>query len=110
MDKVLVFETLLNKFETEEMKDMYEGIHVKAFDLFQGEMLQYYVTESRDGVEQVTQSGTLARRAEEHSQGRYGMLNDIMVARSLHDEATAQQLMQEYMEEDYSARELFRVI
>lgn len=97
-------------YETEEMKDMYEGIHVKAFDLFQGEMLQYYVTESRDGVEQVTQSGTLARRAEEHSQGRYGMLNDIMVARSLHDEATAQQLMQEYMEEDYSARELFRVI
>ena len=43
-------------------------------------------------------------------QGRFGMLNDIMVSMSLHDEITAQKVMEEYMEEDYSVRELFRVL
>jgi len=97
-------------YEVEEMKDMYEGIHVKDFCLFQGEVLQYYVTETLDGNEQITQSGTLTRRPEDHVQGRFGMLNDIMVSMSLHDEITAQKVMEEYMEEDYSVRELFRVL
>lgn len=97
-------------YEAEELKDMYEGIHVKEFDLFQGEVLQYYITETIDGAEQVTQSGTLQRSPEEHAQARFGMLDDIMVSFGLHDEQTAMQLMEEYMEEDYSARELFEVI
>ena len=48
---------------------MYEGIHVSMFQLFHGETIQYYITESyaEDGgylQEHVTQSGTLYGKSE----------------------------------------------
>lgn len=97
-------------YVTEDMKEMYEGIYVAAFDLFQDEVLQYYITEKADGAELVTQSGTLTGTDQVHGEGRFGMLDDMILAHSMQDETTAGQLIEEYMEEDYCARELFRVI
>lgn len=97
-------------YETEEMKDMYEGIRVKTFSLFQGEALQYYITETQNGEEHVTQSDTLFGNTESHAGGRFSMLNDIMVALSMQEDATVQQLVEEYLAQDCRTRELFRVI
>lgn len=108
------------RYEIKEMHEMYEGIYVSMFQLFHGEALQYYTTEScsQNGKplqEYVTQSDTLFGKSSETSQSyetddRFNILNDIMLSFSLQDEITAQQLTEEYLYQDFCARELFRVL
>ncbi len=110
-------------YEIREMKEMYEGIHVSMFQLFHGETIQYYVTESSlvNGEimqERVTQSSTLSGRSEASVSGnhqydaddRFNILNDILLSISLHDEVTAQQLTEDYVYRDFCVRELFKVL
>ncbi len=113
-------------YEIREMKEMYEGIHVSMFQLFHGETIQYYITESffenGEVQERVTQSGTLAGRSEAdpgslaperqqyNTEDRFDILNDILLSISLHDEATAQQLTEDYIYQDFCVRELFKVL
>lgn len=113
-------------YEIREMKEMYEGIHVSMFQLFHGETIQYYITESflENGVvqERVTQSGTLSGKSESDSgslvsgkqqynvDDRFAILNDILLSISLHDEVTAQQLAEEYIYQDFCVRDLFKVL
>ncbi|MDE5696918.1 MAG: hypothetical protein K2I96_05825, partial [Lachnospiraceae bacterium] len=113
-------------YEIREMKEMYEGIHVSMFQLFHGETIQYYITESflEDGEvqERVTQSGTLSGKSESDSgsaaserqqynaDDRFDILNDILLSISLHDEVTAQQLTEDYIYQDFCVRELFKVL
>lgn len=106
-------------YEIREMKEMYAGIHVSLFQLFHGETIQYYITESylENGEmmqERVTQSDTLSGKSEADSGGsgtdRFDILNDILLSISLHDEVTAQQLTEEYVYQDFCVRELFKVL
>lgn len=109
-----------DRYEIEEMHEMYDGIYVSMFELFQGETLQYYITESdsENGElpqDHVTQSDTLYGKSGErvHSSDaddRFQILNDILLSISLQDEVTAQQLTEEYLYQDFCARELFRVL
>ena len=39
-------QTSAEHYEIQEMREMYEGIYVSAFQLFHGEALQYYITET----------------------------------------------------------------
>lgn len=113
-------------YEIREMKEMYEGIHVSMFQLFHGETIQYYITEcfleNGEVQERVTQSGTLDGRSEAdpgslapgrqryNMDDRFNILNDILLSISLHDEATAQQLTEDYLYQDFCVRELFKVL
>lgn len=113
-------------YEIREMKEMYEGIHVGLFQLFHGETIQYYITESHveNGEilqERVTQSDTLFGKSEADTgslilgkqydvDDRFNILNDILLSISLHDEATAQQLTEDYIYRDFCVRELFKVL
>lgn len=109
-----------SRYEIKAMQEMYEGIYVGMFQLFHGETLQYYITENyyeedQTLQEHVTQSGTLSGKSEEttDSKGtvdRFNILNDIMISISLQDGATAQQLTEEYLYQDFCVRELFRVL
>lgn len=109
-----------DQYDIEEMHEMYDGIYVSMFQLFQGETLQYYITESDSDngelpQEHVTQSDTLYGKSGERTHSsdtddRFHILNDILLSISLQDEATAQQLMEEYLYQDFCARELFRVL
>lgn len=99
-------------YEIEDMQEMYSGIFVKVFSLFQGENLQYYITEQIDGEEQVTVSNILfGEDLQSTSQtGRFFQINDILVSLAMQDTATALQMTEEYMQQDYCIRELFYVI
>lgn len=113
------------RYDIKEMREMYEGIYVGMFQLFHGEALQYYIAESHleeDGglpQEVVTHSGTLYGDSEgaydsqaknSISCDRFDILNDILISISLQDEMTAQQLTEDYLYQDFCARELFRVL
>lgn len=104
-------------YEIQEMREMYDGIYVSMFRLFSGEALQYYITESysEDGEppsEHITQSDTLFGDAQSGgaSYSRFNVLNDIMVSISLQDSVTAEKLTEEYLYQDFCARELFKVL
>ena len=109
------------RYEVQEMREMYDGIYVSVFRLFHGEALQYYITEmcvTEDDMVQecITQSDTIfgdtqgegGKRAA--AEGRFGILNDIMVSIAMKDEITAEQMTEEYLYQDFCARELFRVL
>ncbi len=104
-------------YEVQEMREMYDGIYVSIFQLFHGEALQYYITESftnADGEqgEHITQSDTLLGDAQDDAGGysRFAVLNDIMVSAEMQDAATAERLTEEYLYQDFCARELFKVL
>ncbi len=100
------------EYVKEEMQEMFGGICVKQFILFFGEHLQYYITETENGKENLTQSGTLSRNETggEQREGRYGILNDIAIGRNLHDYDTMESLLYEYFQQDYIVKEMFRMI
>ena len=99
-------------YRTEEMRNMYGGIFSKEFMLFFGERLQYYVTEEVNGREMLTLSDALSveETISDGTDSRYNILNSMVVAKTLKDDTTLMQLMEEYVEEDAFAEKVFNII
>ncbi len=95
----------------EEMVNVYGGVFVKSFLLFFGETVQYYITEEYEGMEQLTESGTLTRNDvdTEGVTDRYSMVNDIAIADTLKDYDTAFEMLEEYKQEEYIVNNIFRL-
>ncbi len=107
----------VEEYEVQEMREMYDGIYVSVFSLFHGEALQYYITESfiddaGEQGERITQSDTLFGDVQDgdDAYSRFAVLNDIMVSAGMQDVATAERLTEEYLYQDFCARELFKVL
>ena len=96
-------------YNHEEMREMFGGICVSEFILFFGEKLRYYITEGPDDDEQVTEKSVInsSSAGEERPEGRFGILNDIMIGHTLHDYQTVEQLLAEYYRQDYMAGHIF---
>lgn len=100
------------EYTVEEMPDMFCGICVKQFILFFGEKMQYYITETGEEKEHLTESGTLSRSDtdREQKESKYNLINDIAIGRTLNDEDTMGDLLHEYFEKEYIVRKLFHMI
>ncbi len=96
-------------YTREEMVNVYGGVFVKSFLLFFGESVQYYITENSDGLEQLTESGTLNRNDVDSDgyENRYSMVNDIAIATTLKDYDTAEALLSEYKMKEFLVDNLF---
>lgn len=100
-------------YQTVAMKEVYEGVFSGMFVLFFGEKLFYYTTEEyeQDGEKQedVTGSGSLSRNdiGGETQEGRFYMLNDIVIAEALQDYDTAGEILAEYERTDYLQKKMF---
>lgn len=99
-------------YRTEDMRNMYEGVFSKEFMLFFGERLQYYVTEERNGREMLTLSDSVSveETTNDGTDSRYNILNSMVVAKTLQDDATLMDLMEEYVEEDAFAKSAFTIL
>jgi hypothetical protein len=91
------------------MKDAYGGVCFKEFVLFFGEGLQYYITEELDGEEQLTESQIVQKSeaSESGMDGRYQLVNDIVISRTMEDYDTMEELMEEYAKKEFMNRKLF---
>ena len=80
--------------------------------LFFGERLQYYVTEEVNGREMLTLSDSVSveETISDSLDSRYNILNSMVVAKTLQDDATLMELMDEYVEEDAFAKKVFNII
>jgi hypothetical protein len=92
------------------MTNVYGGVFVKSFLLFFGETLQYYITEKTDGVDQLTESGSISCNDVDIEPGtdRYNLVNDIALSTTLKDYETALELLEEYKYKEYLVTNLFR--
>ncbi|MDO4188114.1 MAG: DUF5717 family protein [Lachnospiraceae bacterium] len=99
-------------YKTEEMRNMFGGIFSKEFMLFFGERLQYYVTEEVGGREVLTLSDSVSidETVNDGVDSRYNILNSMVVAKTLRDEATLIDLMEEYAMEDAFTERVFNVV
>lgn len=99
------------EYRSDYMKEAYGGVYFREFILFFGEGIQYYITEERDGRMQVTESGTLQRNEDYASgeEGRYHLINDIVIAKSLQDYDTMDTLLEEYYRKDFLNGRLFQL-
>ena len=101
------------EFITETMRDVFEGIRVKEFVLFQDELLQYYISETDGKGEKITRSVSVHfdESMDDAREGsRYHTLNTMMIAKEMHDDATLIGLMEEYARERENVKRLFKPI
>jgi len=100
-------------YETETMRDIFGGIRVKEFVIFQDETLRYDIIEVRPEGETVTKSVSI-NFGEAMDNGRTSsrchMLNLMMMAQEMKEESTLIDLMKEYVEQKESVRLLFQPI
>lgn len=98
-----------SEFRKEEMRNMYGGVCVKAFVLFFGEKLQYYITEEGDGKEQLTESASISKSdiLQDEEEDRFGMINGIVIGKTLQDYNTVDSLLEEYFRKEYMTSRIF---
>lgn len=105
-------ESGLGEYNTEPMKEMYGGVHSKPFVLFFGENLMYYITEvDENGTEQLTESNSISKSdiSREISESRFNAINDIVIAKTLQDYDTTDNLIYEYFKREYMIKNLFKL-
>ncbi len=99
------------RFVTETMKEVYEGIRVKEFVLFQDELLQYYISEIHKDGEKITMSRSVhfdESMDNMRVSSKYHNLNTMMIAREMGDDTTLVDMMKEYAKEQQAVKNLFK--
>lgn len=97
------------EYETQVMKNRFQGIHIKSFLLFYDERLLYYITEEQDGKE-IARTDEQEIRTEQESGGKensFTMINMILAAKDMQDDVTMRQGMEHYIETFYAQKQLF---
>ena len=100
------------RFEKEEMRHIGYGVFVKEFILFYEEVLQYYISEERDGEAQITESFYRKLDAVKvHDEAtKYGQINLILTAQDMKDEKTTMDMLEAYYRREYTVNRLFAPI
>lgn len=101
------------KLREEEMTEVYDGIYVKSFVVFFGDKLSYYIFEEKAQCgRKVTESGQLEYLDAGlfGEQGRYALLNEMLMNVTLEEPETLQTLMRDYSNKKYSVEELFKLL
>ena len=99
-------------FVKEDMPDVYDGIFVKQFVLFFGEMVQYYITEEYGNQVEVTQSSRLTSTDvySQKDESRYHLLNEMLMSETLQDEKSLYHNMKQYAGFDEVTKKVFKLI
>lgn len=100
-------------FSEIEMQNMYQGIFVAHFMLFQNETLQYYVEEINGEEEPIiTESITVKGddKTDVEDEDTFGQINMMLVAREMKDEKTLLTLIKSYEKNQYVLRTGFKML
>lgn len=99
------------EFLTEDMTNVYEGIFVKQFVMFFGEMIQYYISEEQGTEVQVTQSSRLTNNDvyNQKDESRYGLINQMLISNTLMERESLKEYMIRYEQLDEMTRNVFHL-
>lgn len=97
-------------YVSEEMNNVYEGIFVKSFVLFNGESINYYISEEKEDGESNTETARIVNNGINpySSKGRYEAINDIIASRKEHDNETLKKLIHTYAVNECIIPQLFK--
>ena len=100
------------EFNTEDMVEMYDGIYVKTFVIFFGELIRYYITEEHDNSIEVKESNRLTCNniPGDNDHSRYDLINEMIISDTLSDETTLKSNIDEYKRLDAATKQLFKLI
>ena len=100
------------EFNSEDMVEMYDGIYVKAFVIFFGELIRYYITEEHDNSIEVKESNrlTCSNIPGDNDHSRYNLINEMIISDTLSDETTLKSNIDEYKRVDAATKQLFKLI
>lgn len=100
------------EFNSEDMVEMYDGIYVKAFVIFFGELIRYYITEEHDNSIEVKESNrlTCSNIPGDNDHSRYNLINEMIISDTLSDETTLKSNIDEYKRLDTATKQLFKLI
>jgi hypothetical protein len=99
---------------TEEMGSIYQGIFTKEIIMFYGEEIDYSITEYSDecplGKVVDNYSVRITEKNTYNDESRFGMINGMMICRSLGRDDAARDIMQSYALCKESGKELFKLL
>ena len=100
------------EFNSEDMVEMYDGIYVKTFVIFFGELIRYYITEEHDNSIEVKESNrlTCSNIPGDNDHSRYNLINEMIISDTLSDETTLKSNIDEYKRLDAATKQLFKLI
>lgn len=100
------------EFNSEDMVEMYDGIYVKTFVIFFGELIRYYITEEHDNSIEVKESNrfTCNNIPGDNDHSRYNLINEMIISDTLSDETTLKSNIDEYKRLDAATKQLFKLI
>lgn len=100
------------EFNSEDMVEMYDGIYVKTFVIFFGELIRYYITEEHDNSIEVKESNRLTCNniPGDNDHCRYNLINEMIISDTLSDETTLKSNIDEYKRLDAATKQLFKLI
>lgn len=100
------------EFNSEDMVEMYDGIYVKTFVIFFGELIRYYITEEHDNSIEVKESNRLTCNniPGDNDHSRYNLINEMIISDTLSDETTLKSYIDEYKRLDAATKQLFKLI
>ncbi len=99
-------------FLTEDMLDVYDGIFVKSFVMFFGEVIQYYISEEYGNEVEVTQSNRIVNNDvyNKNDESRYNLLNQMLISNTLQEEEELYQVMKQYAGFDEVTQKVFKLL
>lgn len=100
------------EFNSEDIVEMYDGIYVKTFVIFFGELIRYYITEEHDNSIEVKESNRLTCNniPGDNDHSRYNLINEMIISDTLSDETTLKSNIDEYKRLDAATKQLFKLI
>lgn len=100
------------EFNSEDMVEIYDGIYVKTFVIFFGELIRYYITEEHDNSIEVKESNRLTCNniPGDNDHSRYDLINEMIISDTLSDETTLKSNIDEYKRLDAATKQLFKLI
>lgn len=98
------------EYQSEPLRNLYQGYFNKTFTLFYGETLHYYFSVEENGISMVTEEKAVTATASEgEKQTRYQMINQIISARMLGKNGVARKEIQEYQLQEKYVERLFSI-
>ena len=90
------------EFHFEDMRPVYKGIYIREKVLFEGEILEYRITEETDGKQTVVSEGSVfCKEVVTRAPGnRFACLNEMSLSLDVKNENALYEKMKEYLEKD----------
>ena len=99
------------EYHFEDMRMVYKGIYIREKVLFEGEILEYRITEEAEGEQRLVSEGSISCKTVETRtrESRFACLNEMSLSLDLKNESLLREKMEQYVERSAVVASLFAI-